>query len=96
MSAKRPDEFAEIGEDGWRAPNDPPNSDRLVQIAYDDMSFGVNTLGFYDGISEIPDSGRRFWWSSPAGRGFHQLPEGHVGAWRETPFLLAERAKETP
>lgn len=77
--------LAIIGEDGWRAADDPPDSDRTVQIAWDDGSSSLNTLGFYDGIAEIPDSGRRFWWSSPMGRGFSQLPQGCVLAWRERP-----------
>ena len=75
--------LAVLGEDGWMSPAYPPNTDRTVQISWDDMSYGPNSLGFYDGIAEIPDSGRRFWWSSPAGRGFHQLSAGSVGAWRE-------------
>lgn len=79
------DLLAVLGEDGWMSPAEPPNTDRTVQIAWDDMSYGPNSLGFYDGIAEIPDSGRRFWWSSPAGRGFHQLSAGSVGAWRERP-----------
>ena len=75
--------LAVIGEDGWMSPANPPDTDRTVQIAWEDMSYGPNSLGFYDGIAETPDSGRRFWWSSPAGRGFHQLGTGSVGAWRE-------------
>jgi hypothetical protein len=77
------DQFATLGEDGWMSPTEPPNTDRTVQIAWDDMSYGPNSLGFYDGIAETPDSGRRFWWSSPAGRGFRQLSAGSIGAWRE-------------
>lgn len=77
------DLFAVIGENGWMSPAEPPDTDRTVQIAWEDMSYGPNSLGFYDGIAEIPDSGRRFWWSNPPGRGFHQLSAGSVGAWRE-------------
>lgn len=78
------DLLAVLGEDGWMSPAAPPNSDRTVQIAWEDMSYGPNSLGFYDGIAEIPDSGRRFWWDSPPGRGFRQIKDATmVGAWRE-------------
>ena len=78
--------LAVIGEDGWRSPSNPPDTDRTVQLAWEDMSYGSNSLGFYDGLAEIPDSGRRFWWECPKGRGFHQIKDvSLVGAWREIP-----------
>lgn len=80
------DLLAVIGKDGWMSPTEPPNSDRVVQIAWDDMSFSQNSLAFYDGLAEIPDSGMRFWWGSPPGRGFYQIKDAaYVGAWREVP-----------
>ena len=78
------DLLAVLGEDGWMSPANPPDTDRTVQLAWEDMSYGPNSLGFYDGIAEIPDSGRRFWWESPPGRGFRQIKDASlVGAWRE-------------
>jgi hypothetical protein len=74
--------FAVIGEDGWESPDNPPDDDRLVQVAWDDMSTSEKALGFYDGIAEIPDSGRRYWWSHPQ---MTKLNKGAVGAWREIP-----------
>lgn len=75
---------AVVGEDGWRSAGEPPNTDRLVEIAWEDGSHGNPTLGFYDGIAEIPDSGRRWWWEWSKERGFHQITlDGAVLAWRE-------------
>ena len=79
-------DMAEIGVSGWRAATTPPDSDRIVQIAWDDWSYGPNSLGFHDGVNEIPDSGRRYWWSSPVGRGYSRLGAGAVSAWREIPL----------
>lgn len=68
-----------LGE-GWHdAEEDPPDSDRIVQIAWEDGSFGPKTRGFYDGMAEIPDSGRRYWWQFP----MTLLPDGSVLAWKE-------------
>ena len=72
--------FAVIGEDGWETPDNPPNTDRVVQIAWEDMSTSENLLGFYDGIAEIPDSGRRYWWTHPR---MTQHDKGAIGAWRD-------------
>lgn len=73
-------DFAVIGEDGWESPNNPPSNDRTVQIAWDDLSTSPQTLGFYDGLAEIPDSGRRFWWSHPR---MVKYEKSEIGAWRE-------------
>ena len=75
--------LAVIGEDGWMSPTEPPDTDRMVQLAWDDMSYGVNSRGFYDSVAEMPASGKMFWWSWPVGGGMHRLPSDHIGAWRE-------------
>lgn len=75
--------LAVIGEDGWVSPTEPPDTDRLVQLAWDDMSYGENSRGFYDSVAEMPASGKMFWWSWPIGGGMHRLPSDHIGAWRE-------------
>ena len=75
--------LAVIGEDGWMSHTEPPDTDRLVQLAWDDMSYGENSRGFYDSLAEIPASGKMFWWSWPVGGGMHRLPSDHIGAWRE-------------
>ena len=77
------DLLAVIGEDGWESPSKPPDNDRLVQLAWDDMSYGESSRGFYDELAEIPVSGKRYWWSWPIGQGLHRIPSEHVGAWRE-------------
>jgi len=77
------DLLAVIGEDGWMSPAEPPDTDRLVQLAWDDMSYGENSRGFYDSVAEMPASGKMFWWSWPVGGGMHRLPSDHIGAWRE-------------
>lgn len=83
-SSAAPCSVAVVGEDGWRSAGEPPNTDRLVEIAWEDGSHGNPTLGFYDGIAEIPDSGRRWWWEWSKARGFNQITfDGAVMAWRE-------------
>ncbi len=77
------DWLAVIGEDGWMSPTEPPDTDRLVKLAWDDMSYSDNSRGFYDSLAEIPASGKMFWWSWPVGGGMHRLPSDHIGAWRE-------------
>ena len=74
--------FVEIGEDGWQSPDQPPLTDRVVQVAWSDMSTSATTLGFYDGVAENPDSGRRFWWTHPRSR---MCVQGEIGAWRDIP-----------
>jgi hypothetical protein len=74
--------FAVVGEDGWESPDNPPGNDRVVQIAWDDMSASENSLGFYDGIAEIPDSGKRYWWTHPR---MTQHDKSAIGAWRDIP-----------
>lgn len=82
-SLAAPTLLAVIGEDGWMSPAEPPDTDRLVQLAWDDMSYGENSRGFYDSVAEMPASGKMFWWSWPVGGGMHRLPSDHIGAWRE-------------
>lgn len=75
--------LAIIGEDGWISASEPPDNDRFVEIAWDDGSHSDSFLGFYDGIAEIPDSGKRWWWQWSEKWGMHRLPHGSVLAWRE-------------
>lgn len=74
---------AVIGENGWTAASEPPDNDRMVQLAWDDGSYGPSSLGFYDGISEIPDSGKRFYWSKSYGHWTPHKIASTVYAWRE-------------
>lgn len=74
--------FAVIGEDGWRAPGDPPDTARSIQIAWDDMSFGPNSIGFYEAIEEMPVSGKRYYWTKWLGYWTPHNPDT-IGAWRE-------------
>ena len=69
-----------IGEEGWKSPGEPPDDDRVIQIAWDDMSTSDKTIGFYDGVAEKPDSGRRFFWSFPS---MIKHENYEIGAWRE-------------
>lgn len=77
-------DFAVIGMDGWMSPKDPPDNDRPVQLAWDDMSFG-NSFGFYDSKAEWNrkgmTAGQKIWWTSS----LVPLQDGAVGAWREIP-----------
>lgn len=76
--------LAVIGEDGWIAATDPPDNDRIVEIAWEDGSHGNSTLGFYDGIAETPDSGRRWWWEWSKAKGISQINDSSIVlAWRE-------------
>lgn len=75
--------FAIIGEDGWISPNAPPNSDRKVQLAWEDRSFSATSFGFYDSVAEIPQSGKMYWWSISQMPYLSMVPDWHVGAWRE-------------
>lgn len=91
------DLLAVIGEDGWMSPSEPPDTDRTVQLAWDDMSYGSNSTGFFAGVAEIPDSGRRFWWELPPGRGFRQIKDASmVGAWRELSSANTEVSNPAP
>lgn len=91
-SLHSPGSVAVVGEDGWRSAGEPPNTDRFVEIAWEDGSHGSPTLGFYDGIAEIPDSGRRWWWEWSKQRGFNRITlDGAVLAWRERQNDQAQR-----
>ncbi len=71
----------ELLAEGWRdAVEDPPNNDRLVQIAWDDGSSSPKTRGFYASVAMIPESMEKFWWNlSP----LYKCQPGVVLAWRE-------------
>ena len=84
--------LAVIGENGWCSPDNPPSNNRTVQVAWDDMSYGKESFGFYDAKSIEPDSARKYWWSFPAQQGFFLLPDGSVGAWRD---VIAQPVEET-
>lgn len=74
-------ELNELLEDGWHdAKTDPPDTDRVVQVAWDDGSTGPNSMAFFDGKSVMPDDGSRYWWSHPQ---ITTLTEGSVLAWKE-------------
>ncbi len=75
------EQLAVVGEDGWRSPADPPDSDRTIQLAWDDGSYGKSSLGFYDGIAEIPDSGKRWFWVLTPMRRIMDIE--CIGAWRD-------------
>jgi hypothetical protein len=76
--------IAEIGVNGWRdAVYDPPETDRIVQVAWDDMSTSPNAKGFYDSAAETPPSSRRFWWTFDYAQNFIPLSDDCVLAWRE-------------
>lgn len=71
--------------DGWTPVSEPPNTDREVQLMWDDGSFGKSSIGFYDQKSSIPQNPEYFWWSYSAAARLHPvpMPDGHVIAWRE-------------
>ena len=70
--------------DGMVPSSEPTDTDREVQLMWDDGSFGEHSIGFMI-VSIRPQDPEYFWWSySPAAR-LHPvpLPHGHVIAWRE-------------
>lgn len=74
------EELAVIGENGWRSADDPPDTDRAVQIAWDDMSTSPKCIGCFDSKSMLPDPGPRMWWAMwPS----VHVATGQIGAWRE-------------
>jgi hypothetical protein len=77
------DQFAVIGEDGWNDPSEPPDTDRTVQIAWEDMSYSENSLAFRDTIASEPQEETVYWWNlNPVS--IIARPE-LIGAWRERP-----------
>lgn len=69
--------LAVIGQDGWRSPDDPPEFDRIVQIAWDDFSTSDKCIGCFDSEQ---NSTVRIWWAMwPS---VHKLPRANIGAWR--------------
>ena len=81
------DLFAEIGVDGWVSPDDPPDDGRIVQVAWDDKSFGPSSLAFRDTAAGFEDGARCWWGVSP----ISQLPAGHVYAWRDVHGVGAKK-----
>ena len=71
--------IAVIGTDGWMSAESPPDDARIVQVAWDDNSFGPASIAFYESVDGKEDLGKVWWSVSP----LQQLPEGHVFAWRE-------------
>lgn len=67
-------------EDGWTPASEPPDTDRAVQVAWDDGSTSENALCFYDSKSIIPPDGKKYWWTHPK---MNLLSDGDVIAWRE-------------
>jgi len=76
------EKMAVIGEDGWTALDTPPDSDRIIQLAWEDGSYGQSTLGFYDMKAEIPQSGVHYWWILTPMR---PINAETISAWREKP-----------
>jgi hypothetical protein len=56
---------ARLVSEGWTLADNPPNTDRVVQVAWDDGSTGPTSLAFYDGKAEIPPGQEKFWWAYP-------------------------------
>ena len=75
-----------LGE-GWNWAYTPPDSDRLVQIAWDDGSTSDDTLGFYDSVSSIPPTEEKVWWN----KDLCLLGDDAVLAWRE---IVSEATKQ--
>jgi len=73
----------ELVAEGWTPANAPPDTNRIVQIAYADGSTGPDCKGFYDEIDQDPPTGVRLWWD------IHTCPHlyPHVMSWRD--FLPA-------
>lgn len=74
-----PDELEALFSDGWRdAINDPPDTGRIVQIAYEDGSHGKGHNGCFDSINGDEKRGR-VWWCTFGG--IHLCP--NISAWKE-------------
>jgi len=48
--------------EGWNSPSELPDTDRDVEIMWDDESVSCRWVGFADEISQIPPTGVRVWW----------------------------------
>ena len=68
-----------IGE-GWHPASDPPDTDRIVQVAWDDGSTSPSALAFYDSKATIPQEDKKYWWACS---NLDLVP--NVLAWRELP-----------
>ncbi len=62
--------------DGWTNASDFPDSDREVEVMYED---GSTTVGYADTVSGDEDK-PKVWWLHP----FRQQVPGVIAAWRET------------
>lgn len=71
----------ELVAEGWTPADSPPDTNRIVQIAYDDGSTGPNCKGFFDEVQQIPPTGVRLWWDMNPYP--HLYP--HVLAWKDIP-----------
>lgn len=67
-------------KEGWTLASNPPDTDRAVQVAWDDGSTSETVLAFYDSKSTIPETRKKFWWGHPK---VYCMPEGAVLAWKE-------------
>src|SRR5262245_55088787 len=81
--------LSRLVEEGWTPASDPPNTDRIVQVAGEDGSTGPSALCFYD-LKAVMPKGRKYWWTHPK---MEILPDHAVLAWREqrTPSGVASR-----
>jgi hypothetical protein len=68
--------------EGWTPATEPPDTDRIVQVAWeDDGSTGPTSLAFYDSEAITPPQPEKFWWSHP---GMTKYSDGGgIIAWRE-------------
>ena len=75
------DILEQLVKDGWTPATEFPDTDRLVQVAYDDRSTGPNAVGFVDEVSQIPPTGKRVWWE--IGKYPPVYQSNCIVAWRE-------------
>ena len=68
--------------EGWHPASEPPDTDRIVQVAWDDGSTSPSALSFYDCKATIPATDKKYWWACP---NLDLVP--NVLAWRELSAL---------
>jgi hypothetical protein len=78
MNAK----FAAIGEDGWKSISEPPDTDRKIQFAWSDMSYGDNSYGFYN-VEAVKQGKNDIWWGLRLNNLMYMITPEYIGAWRE-------------
>lgn len=76
--------FAVIGEDGWQSISEPPDSDRKIQVAWEDMSYDDNSYGFYN-VEAVKQGKNDIWWELRPNSHMQMLPAWCLGAWRDIP-----------